>query len=55
MDRTLKNNAHLIIDARKRKNLTRLQSILLFKDSSVGLVLSRTIHEISKETKPVSR
>src|SRR6516225_4306111 len=31
---SLKSNAHLIIDARKRKNLTHLQSILLFKDSS---------------------
>jgi len=32
---SLKSNAHLIIDVRKRKNLTHLQSILLFKDSSV--------------------
>jgi hypothetical protein len=31
---SLKSNAHLIIDARKRKNLTHLQSILLFTDSS---------------------
>jgi len=31
---TLKSNAHLIIDAGKRKDLTHLQSILLFKDSS---------------------
>jgi len=30
---SLKSNAHFIIDARKRKNLTHLQSILLFKDS----------------------
>src|SRR6516162_10126331 len=30
---SLKSNAHLIRDARKRKNLTHLQSILLFKDS----------------------
>jgi len=30
---SLKSNAHLVIDARKRKNLTHLQSILLFKDS----------------------
>jgi len=30
----LKSNAHLIIDARNGKNLTHLQSILLFKDSS---------------------
>src|SRR6516165_2803262 len=32
---SLKSNAHLIIDARNGKNLTHLQSILLFKDSSV--------------------
>jgi hypothetical protein len=32
---SLKSNAHLVIDARKRKNLTHLQSILLFKDSSL--------------------
>jgi len=31
---SLKSNAHLIIDTRKRKNLIHLQSILLFKDSS---------------------
>jgi len=31
---SLKSNAHLIIDARNGKNLTHLQSILLFKDSS---------------------
>src|SRR6516165_9906007 len=30
---SLKSKARLIIDARKRKNLTHLQSILLFKDS----------------------
>src|SRR6516162_3494933 len=31
---SLKSNTHLIIDARNGKNLTHLQSILLFKDSS---------------------
>ena len=31
---SLKSNAHLIIDARTGKNLTHLQWILLFKDSS---------------------
>jgi len=30
----LKSHAHLIINARNGKNLTHLQSILLFKDSS---------------------
>ena len=38
----LKSNAHLIIDARKRKNLTHLQSILLFKDSSQRPAKNRT-------------
>jgi len=32
---SLKSKAHLITDARKRKNLTHLQRVLLFKDSSV--------------------
>src|SRR5262249_49962040 len=32
---SLKSKARLIIDARKRKNLAYLQSILLFKDSSL--------------------
>src|SRR6516162_6257833 len=41
---SLKNNAHLIIDARKRKNLTHLQSILLFKDSSLCLTISFVSH-----------
>src|SRR5215510_596049 len=31
---SLKSKVHLITDARKRKNLTHLQRILLFKDSS---------------------
>src|SRR6516164_11581605 len=31
---SLKSKAHLITDARKRKNLTHLQRVLLFKDSS---------------------
>jgi len=31
---SLKSKAHLIIDARNGKNLTHLQSILLFKDSN---------------------
>src|SRR5262249_23940443 len=31
---SLKNKAHLIIDAQNGKNLTHLLSILLFKDSS---------------------
>jgi len=31
---SLKSHAHLIINARNGKNLTHLQSILLFKDSS---------------------
>ena len=30
---SLKSKAHLITDARKRKNLTHLQPVLLFKDS----------------------
>jgi arylsulfatase A-like enzyme len=34
----LKSKAHLITDVRKRKNLTHLQSVLLFKDSS-GVVI----------------
>ena len=33
---SLKSKAHLIIDARESKNLTHLQSILLFKDSKRG-------------------
>src|SRR6516165_1690019 len=38
---SLKSNAHLIIDARNGKtNLTHLQSILLFKDSSGAVVFS---------------
>src|SRR5262249_34602314 len=32
---SLKSKAHLITDARKSKNLTHLQRVLLFKDSSV--------------------
>jgi hypothetical protein len=31
---SLKSKAHLITDARKWKNLTHLQRVLLFKDSS---------------------
>jgi hypothetical protein len=31
---SLKSKAHLITDARKPKNLTHLQRVLLFKDSS---------------------
>jgi hypothetical protein len=31
---SLKSKAHLVTDAEKRKNLTHLQRVLLFKDSS---------------------
>jgi len=31
---SLKSKAHLVTEAKKRKNLTHLQRVLLFKDSS---------------------
>jgi hypothetical protein len=44
---SLKSKAHLVTDARKWKNLTHLQSILLFKDSRDYSVFTAVVHVLT--------